>query len=46
MGCEGIRVDKAEDVGPALRRALTLDRPVLIDVISDFSAYHPKGWVP
>jgi acetolactate synthase-1/2/3 large subunit len=46
LGCEGVRVDRAGDVGSALRRALTLDRPVLIDVISDFSAYHPKGWVP
>jgi acetolactate synthase-1/2/3 large subunit len=46
LGCEGIRVDRASDVGPALRRALALDRPVLIDVISDFAAYHPKGWVP
>ena len=46
LGCEGTRVDRAEDVGDALRRALSLKRPVLIDVVSDFSAYHPKGWVP
>jgi acetolactate synthase-1/2/3 large subunit len=46
MGCEGIRVDQPEDIAPALRRGLAAERPVLIDVVSDFSAYHPKGWVP
>jgi acetolactate synthase-1/2/3 large subunit len=46
MGCEGIRVERPDDIGPALQKALGANRPVLIDVISDFSAYHPKGWVP
>jgi acetolactate synthase-1/2/3 large subunit len=46
MGCEGIRIDRPEQIAPALQRALGANRPVLIDVVSDFSAYHPKGWVP
>jgi acetolactate synthase-1/2/3 large subunit len=46
LGCEGIRVDRPDALGEALRRALSSDRPVLIDVVSDFSAYHPKGWTP
>jgi acetolactate synthase-1/2/3 large subunit len=44
MGCEGIRVTRPEDISEALRQALASDRPVLVDVVSEFSAYHPKGW--
>ena len=46
MGCEGIRVERPDDIAPALQRAFAAERPVLVDVVSDFSAYHPKGWVP
>jgi acetolactate synthase I/II/III large subunit len=46
MGCLGLRVDDPGELAPALEKALNSDRPVLIDVISDFNAYHPKGWRP
>jgi acetolactate synthase-1/2/3 large subunit len=46
MGCEGIRAERPGEISRALERALSADRPVLIDVVSDVSAYHPKGWVP
>lgn len=46
LGCEGIRVERPEDIRPALERGLAAGRPTLIDVVSDVSAYHPKGWVP
>ncbi|MEX0683532.1 MAG: thiamine pyrophosphate-binding protein [Dehalococcoidia bacterium] len=46
LGCLGTRVQKPEKLGDALRRALASSRPTLIDVVSDFSAYHPKGWAP
>jgi len=44
MGCIGIRVDRANTLADALRRGLAADKPVLIDVVSDPSAIHPKGW--
>ena len=46
MGCVGIRVEEAAGIAPALQQALASNRPVLIDVVSDFAAYHPKGWRP
>jgi pyruvate dehydrogenase (quinone) len=35
LGLLGIHVDKPEDLGPAWDRALTADRPVLLDVRTD-----------
>ena len=35
LGLTGIVVDRPEDVGPAWDRALTSDRPVVIDAIVD-----------
>ena len=35
LGLEGIRVDRAEEVGPAWDRALTADRPVVFEAITD-----------
>jgi len=46
LGCLGIRVERAADIGPALNRALASGRPCLIDVVSDSAAFHPKGWTP
>lgn len=34
-GLMGIRVDKPEDVGPAIDQALAADRPVVLDVYTD-----------
>jgi acetolactate synthase-1/2/3 large subunit len=41
IGAVGIRVEKAADFEPALRRALTLDRPVIIDVVTDIEVLAP-----
>src|SRR5947209_4870944 len=35
LGLEGIRVDRPEEVGPAWDRALTADRPVIVEAITD-----------
>jgi pyruvate dehydrogenase (quinone) len=35
LGLQGIHVDKPEDVGPSWDRALTADRPTLLDVRTD-----------
>ena len=43
MGAVGIRVEKATDIGPAIQRAFTADRPVVIDVVSDINALAPMA---
>ena len=41
MGALGIRVEKPGEIGPALRRALAADRPVVVDVVTDIEALAP-----
>lgn len=41
VGAIGIRVEKASDFAPALQRAFTADRPVIIDVVTDIDALAP-----
>lgn len=35
MGCLGIRVERPEDIRPALEQALAADRPALVEVLTD-----------
>jgi pyruvate dehydrogenase (quinone) len=35
LGLEGMRVDRAEDVGPAWDRALAARRPVVVEMVTD-----------
>ncbi|HUB60247.1 MAG TPA: thiamine pyrophosphate-requiring protein [Puia sp.] len=35
LGLEGIRVEKEDEIGPALEQAFTASRPVVLDVLSD-----------
>jgi acetolactate synthase-1/2/3 large subunit len=41
IGAIGIRVEKAQDLGPALLKAYKADRPVVIDVVTDIEALAP-----
>jgi acetolactate synthase-1/2/3 large subunit len=41
MGALGIRVDKPRDLAPALDRALSAGRPVVIDVHTDIEVVAP-----
>jgi acetolactate synthase-1/2/3 large subunit len=34
MGCEGFRIQKPQDLGPALREAMESDRPSVVDVVT------------
>lgn len=43
MGALGIRVEKAEDIAPALKKALTANRPVVIDIATDIEALAPTA---
>lgn len=41
IGAVGIRVEKAEDIKIALKKALQLNKPVIIDVVTDIDALAP-----
>jgi acetolactate synthase I/II/III large subunit len=43
MGALGIRVERASDIAPALKKALAADRPAVIDVVSDIEALAPTA---
>jgi acetolactate synthase-1/2/3 large subunit len=43
MGALGIRVEKPDEIAPALKRALAADRPVVIDVVTDIDALAPTA---
>ena len=43
MGALGIRVEKPNDIAPALAKALAAKRPALIDVASNIEALAPTA---
>ncbi len=44
FGCEGIRVDKAEDIAPAIKKGLESGKPTIVEVITDLHAvYYPHN---
>jgi acetolactate synthase-1/2/3 large subunit len=43
MGALGIRIERASDIAPALQRALSANRPVVIDVATDIEALAPTA---
>jgi acetolactate synthase-1/2/3 large subunit len=46
MGCAGIRVENPDDIPKALDKALSLDKPVVIDVVTDGACKAPNPWKP
>ncbi|MDB5901692.1 MAG: hypothetical protein JWM26_570 [Betaproteobacteria bacterium] len=46
LGCVGFRVEKPEDVRPALDKALAAGRPAVVDIVSDAAITAKRGWVP
>jgi acetolactate synthase-1/2/3 large subunit len=42
--CVGIRVEKPGDLHDTLRRAITMNKPVVVDVVSDMYAIAPHPW--
>jgi thiamine pyrophosphate-dependent acetolactate synthase large subunit-like protein len=45
MGALGLRVEKAADIGPAVKKALASGRPAVVEVMGDIEAMAPKAWV-
>jgi acetolactate synthase-1/2/3 large subunit len=46
FGCAGIRVEKAGELSGALTRAIAMNRPVVVDVVTDMYAIAAKPWTP
>jgi acetolactate synthase-1/2/3 large subunit len=42
MGCQGLRVERPSDLGPALERAFASQRPTLIEAVTDIEAFPPE----
>ena len=46
MGCFGIRVERPEEIAPALKKALASDQPAVVDVVTDAAVRAPAPWTP
>jgi acetolactate synthase I/II/III large subunit len=46
MGCVGIRVDRPDDIRPALDKALASSAPAVVEVLSDVDAMSKRAWTP
>jgi acetolactate synthase-1/2/3 large subunit len=46
LGCAGMRIEKPGELEDAIRHALGMKRPVVLDVLSDEQALAPTAWYP
>ena len=46
FGCVGIRVEKPGELNDALKSAFAMNKPVVVDVVTDTYAVAKKPWVP
>jgi len=46
MGCAAIRVEKPGDIKAALQKAFAMNKPVVVEVISDVREMAPPAWAP
>ena len=46
FGCVGIRVTQPGELAGALKQAIGMNRPVVVDVVTDMYAIAKKPWVP
>ncbi|OGA51495.1 MAG: hypothetical protein A3F74_26920 [Betaproteobacteria bacterium RIFCSPLOWO2_12_FULL_62_58] len=46
FGCVGIRIEKPGDLNDALKRAIAMKKPVVVDVVTDMYAIAPHPWTP
>jgi acetolactate synthase-1/2/3 large subunit len=46
FGCAGIRVEHPGELADALKHAIAMQRPVLVDVVTDTYAIAPHPWTP
>jgi acetolactate synthase-1/2/3 large subunit len=46
FGVAGIRVEQAHELRPALERAIAMQAPVVVDVVTDAETRAPEAWTP
>jgi len=46
LGCAGIRVEKPGELNDVLQRAMGMNRPVVVEVMTDEQALAPTAWTP
>jgi acetolactate synthase I/II/III large subunit len=46
FGCVGMRVEKPGELAGALSKAIAMNKPVVVDVVSDMYAIAPHPWTP
>lgn len=46
FGCVGMRVEKPGDLAHALEQAIGMNKPVVVDVVTDMYAIAPHPWTP
>lgn len=46
FGLRGIRVERPEEIAPALREAIASDETVVVDVATNIEARAPEAWAP
>jgi acetolactate synthase I/II/III large subunit len=46
LGCFGIRVERPDEIQPALDRAIASGRPAVVEVLTEFGARAKRGWSP
>lgn len=46
FGCVGMRVEKPGDLNEVLKEAIAIDKPVVVDIVSDMYAIAPHPWTP
>jgi len=44
FGCVGMRVEKAADLDDTLKKAIAMNKPVVVDVVADMYAIAPHPW--
>jgi len=44
FGCVGMRVEKAADLDDTLKKAIAINKPVVVDVVTDMYAIAPHPW--
>ncbi len=44
FGCVGIRVEKPGELAGALKKAIAMNKPVVVDVVTDMHAIAPHPW--
>jgi acetolactate synthase-1/2/3 large subunit len=44
MGALGIRVERPEEIAPAMEKALAADRPAVVEIMTEMEAISPGAW--